>query len=257
VIDPSTTVMTDALATGTQTFAPLYKEVKRRLTASLAAGEWEPGAALPSETRLAERFQVSIGTIRKAVDELVGEQVLIRQQGRGTFVAIHDNQRLLFHFFHVVPERGPKVLPEPELVSFTRAKADADVALRLQIAPGDRIILIENLLRLSGRPVVLDEIVLAAAMFPDLTEKTFRERGTTIYNFYQMRYSRNIVRAVERLRAATADRATAALLEIQPGAPVLVINRVALTYHDAPVELRKSRVNTAHHEYLADLGRTG
>src|SRR5215216_1631155 len=81
--------MADTLAAGSLTFNPLYKEVKIRLTRGLAAGEWKPGEAIPSESKLAERFNVSIGTIRKAIDELVADRILLRQQGRGTFVATH------------------------------------------------------------------------------------------------------------------------------------------------------------------------
>ena len=71
----------------TAAFSPLYMEVKRRLTGSIAAGEWRPGEALPSETRLAQRFNVSIGTLRKAIDELVAERIVVRHQGRGTWPA--------------------------------------------------------------------------------------------------------------------------------------------------------------------------
>jgi len=247
--------MVASLAAGTQTFAPLYKEVKRLLTHSLQQAEWQPGAALPSETRLAERFRVSIGTIRKAVDELVAEQVLVRQQGRGTFVATHNPSRLLFQFLRIVREDGEKQLPEPDLLAFEKGRAESHEARLLAIEPGDRVIRIRNLLRLAGEPIVLDDIVLAQARFPDLTEKVFRGRGSTIYSLYQTRYGINIVRASERLRAAAADRAAARILKLAPGAPVLEINRVAMTYHDAPVELRRSRVNTTHHEYAAQLGK--
>lgn len=87
----------DALAAGNLAFNPLYKEVKLRLTRGLAAGEWKPGEAIPSEARLAERFNVSIGTIRKAIDELVAERILVRQQGRGTFVASHTEGDHMIH----------------------------------------------------------------------------------------------------------------------------------------------------------------
>jgi len=235
--------------------APLYREVKAALVASLAAGEWPAGEALPSETKLAERFGVSIGTIRKAVDELVGQRVLVRQQGRGTFVATHGPRRLLFHFFHIARDDGEKELPDPELLAFERGRAEPVEAERLGIAAGDRVIRIRNLLRLGGEPVVLDAIVLPHALFPDLTEKIFRDRDETIYGLYQTRYGINVVRAVERLKARLADRATAKVLRVAPGAPLLRIDRTALTYHDRPIELRTSLVDTAEHEYLADLGK--
>jgi GntR family transcriptional regulator len=248
--------MPATLAAGTPTLAPLYKEVKRLLTQSLQAHEWRPGEALPSEARLAERFRVSIGTIRKAVDELVAERVLVRQQGRGTFVATHNASRLMFQFFRIVRDDGERQLPEPELVAFERGRAEANEAQALRILTGDRVIRVRNLLKLAGAPIVLDDIVLAQSRFPDLTEKVFRSRDNTIYNLYQTRYGINVVRAAERLKATLADRAAARILAVEPGAPLLRIDRLALTYHDAPVELRRSLVQTAHHAYVSELGRS-
>jgi GntR family transcriptional regulator len=247
--------MAAPLAAGTPTAAPLYKEVKRLLTAGLQAREWQPGEALPSETRLAQRFHVSIGTLRKAVDELVAEQVLVRQQGRGTFVATHGPSRLMFQFFRIVRADGERQLPEPELLGFERDRAAAHEAAALRIRPGERVLRVRNLLRLGGEPIVLDDIVLAQRLFPDLGERTFRERESTIYNLYQTRYGINVVHASERLRAAAADRASARILKLEPAAPLLEIHRVAMTYHSAPVELRRSLVNTRHHAYSSELGK--
>ena len=234
---------------------PLYKEVKRLLTESLAEGKWQPGVALPSETKLGERYHVSIGTVRKAIDELVAERILLRHQGRGTFVAGHDARRALFHFFHIVPADGGKEQPQIELLSFERAKADADGAGRLNIAQGAPVFRFRNLLRLAGKPVVLDEITLPAERFPRLSEKVLRERDSTIYQLYQERYGINVVKSAERLSATLADRSSAKLLDVPAGSPLLRIKRAALTYHNVPVELRTSLVNTAAHEYFSDLGK--
>lgn len=247
--------MTDIAGAQTGGQLPLYKEVKRLLTQSLAEGEWQTGVALPSETRLGERYGVSIGTVRKAIDELVAERILVRHQGRGTYVAGHDARRTLFHFFHIVPADGGKQQPQTELLSFERAKADAESAERLNIAPGAPVFRIRNLLRLADKPVVLDEITLPAERFPRLSEKVFRERDSTIYQLYQERYGINVVRSAERLSATLADRAGAKLLGIPAGSPLLRIRRTALTYHNVPVELRTSLVNTAAHEYFSELGK--
>src|SRR6478735_11788926 len=130
--------MPDALAAGAVTPSPLYKEVKTQLTRELAAGDWKPGAAIPSETRLAERFGVSIGTIRKAIDELVAERILLRQQGRGTFVATHTEDRTLFYFFHIVGKDGSRESPVSELLAFSRERAGADDEAQLGIPRGSR-----------------------------------------------------------------------------------------------------------------------
>ena len=235
--------------------APLYKEVKRLLTHSLAQGEWGAGEALPSETQLAKRFGVSIGTLRKAIDELVAEGAVVRRQGRGTFIASHGATRLMFHFFHIVPHDGEKQYPRTATLAFRRGRAAPAEAAKLGIAAGDPVLRIRNLLSLAGKPVILDELVLPQRLFPDLSEKILTTRDNTIYHLYQTRYGVHVLRTGERLRATAADAEAAKLLGVKKGAPLLEIKRVAYTYHDAPVELRRSLVNTAGHEYFSDLGK--
>jgi GntR family transcriptional regulator len=233
--------------------APLYREVKRQMMEALAGAEWKPGDAIPPERRLAERYGISIGTVRRAIDELVAENMLIRQQGRGTFVASHNRDRLLFYFFHVVPQDGAKEYPVVRLLAFAKAKADKLAGETLQIAIGDPIYRIRNLLSLSGEPVIVDDIAVSATRFPGMAERAFRDRPGTVYNLYQDAFGISVVRTVERLRATSVDHEIAALLHVAPGAPLLQIRRVALTYSDVPVELRISHVNTARHEYWSEL----
>ncbi len=234
---------------------PLYRRVVARLTEKLAAGEWRSGEAIPSEARLAEQFVVSVGTIRKAIDELVAGKILVRQQGRGTFIATHSEDRFLYHFFHVVGRDGVKRFPTVQTLSFRRARADATAAERLRIARGARVIRIQNLLRIEDRPAVLDDITLPVELFPDLNKDIFVNRLGTIYHLYQERYGINVVRAVERLQAVLADVSAARALGVRAGTPLLEINRTAYTYRDQPVEVRHSLVNTERHEYLSDFGR--
>jgi GntR family transcriptional regulator len=241
------------VAAGIPTGQPLYKEVKLRLTRDLMTGQWRAGEAIPSEARLAERFQVSVGTVRKAIDELVAEKILLRQQGRGTFVAAHTPDRTLFYFFHLVGKDGRKDTPDTEMLAFTRGRADAAEASGLGIARGDRVVRIRNLLRLAGDPVVIDDIVIPAQIFPDLDEEVFGRREGTIYGLYQARYGINVIRISERLSATLADDATGGLLGVPAGTPLLRIGRVAYTYNHRPVELRQSLVDTTAHEYLSDL----
>lgn len=245
--------MPDTLAHGNLAFNPLYREVKTRITRSLVAGEWKPGHALPSETRLAGHFKVSIGTIRKAIDELVAENILLRQQGRGTFVATHTEDRTLYYFFHIVGKDGNKELPTHKLLSFRQSRADSETARRLDLNRGDRLFRIHNVLELAGRPIIFDEIVLPAARFPRLSHAVFNTREGTIYGLYQQRYAINVVRISERLSAALPEARIAGVFGIRATDPVLVIRRTAYTYNDIPVELRTSWVNTEHHEYLNDL----
>jgi GntR family transcriptional regulator len=247
--------MTDATVPGVPLPAPLYRELERKMRDALASGEWKPGEAIPAERRLAERYGVSIGTVRKAIDALADANLVIRQQGRGTFVATHNRDRMMFYFFHIVPEGGAKEYPVVRLVAFVRGKADRVEAERLALAPGDPVFRVRNLLFLSGEPIIVDDLSVAAARFPGLTEKQFRDRPSTIYNLYQDAFGITVARSSERLRAGVADAEAAALLRVPRGAPLLVIRRVALGLAGEPIEWRVSRVNTAHHEYYADFGR--
>jgi GntR family transcriptional regulator len=237
------------------TSAPLYKEVKTRLTRGLATGEWKPGEAIPSESRLAQRFGVSIGTVRKAIDELVAERILLRQQGRGTFVATHNEDRTLFYFFHIVGKDGSRELPTTDLLSFRKARANATEAEHLGIDAGAPVFRIQNLLKLSGRPVLVDEITVSQALFDDLDEDVFGGREGTIYGLYEARYRITVTRISERISAAHAAPRIAGLLGLSEDTPALVIRRVAYTYNDTPVEYRVSSVNSERHEYLSDLWR--
>lgn len=231
---------------------PLYKRVKSLLTQSLADGEWKPNEAIPSESRLAERFDVSIGTVRKAIDELTAERILVRQQGRGTFVAAHTQNRFLYHFYHVVGEDGIKRFPTPELLQFRRIRAEPNVATRLGIEKGARVIHVRNLLRIEGAPVEVNDIYLDAEVFEGLDRDTFSNRPGTIYQLYQERFGLNIIRTLEQLRAVAIGETEAPLLQLAQNAPVLQVTRVAYTYHSQPVEYRCSLVNTTHHVYQSD-----
>lgn len=232
---------------------PLYKGVQRALMEQLASGELKPGQLIPSERQLATEFSVSIGTLRKAIDDLVEQRILIRQQGKGTFVATHDRERLLFYFFHIVPQVGLKSYPLVEFVFFHKAEASAEVALRLGIALGAPIFHVRNRLSLNGDVVSVDDLFIEQARFANLTAPQFKERPNTIYNLYQEAFGITVVKTDERLRAEAAEAEHAKQLKIKPGEPVLTIRRTAIDMRGEPVELRISTVNTAKHEYFAEL----
>lgn len=249
--------MTYARQAGTRPRAnPLYKEVKNRLMRGLVAGEWTPGQAIPSEWQLAGRYGVSVGTLRRAIDELVAEKIVQRRQGSGTYVTTHTEDHQLYYFFHIVGRNGGKEPPAHELLSFRTEKADRETASRLQIRRGERVYRIRNVLKLGGRPVIFDEIRLPATSFPDLTKALFAARAGTIYSLYQARYGINVIRIIERLTAAHASALQAAGLNMREGGPALIIKRVAYTYNDTPVEYRVSCVDTGRHEYLSDLWKS-
>lgn len=235
--------------------APLYRVVKRSLVRAIEDGHYPAGGTLPSEAELAAAFGVSIGTLRHAVDELVAEHILVRRQGRGTFVALHNADRFLFQFFHVERADGLREVPQVELVDFQRVRMEEEAAQALGVRVGDPAIQIDNRLLLQGRAVVHDRLTLPALLFKGLTAKRFLERPSTIYHMYQTEFGITVTRAVERASAVAADRIAARVLGLAHGKPVMKVRRTALSFDDKPVEYRLSTIHTAQHEYVHMLSR--
>jgi GntR family transcriptional regulator len=229
---------------------PLYEQVKRAVLAALSTGEWKQGEAIPPEKQLSERFGVSIGTLRKAIDELVMENILVRHQGRGTFVAIHSQNQHFFKFFRVVRQDGEKAYPHTELQRFRHIAASAEACEKLRLPPGARVFEFVNALSLHGEKVIVDTICVPDAMFRGLTREQLRERPSTLYSFYQQMFGINVIGTDERVRVAVADADHAELLSVDPGAPLLELRRVAYSFHQTPVEWRVSKVNTQRYEYV-------
>jgi GntR family transcriptional regulator len=198
---------------------------------------------------------VSIGTLRRAVDELVAEHILVRQQGRGTFVATHTPDRFLFQFFHVERTDGLREVPQVELLGFERMRIDEEAAAALGVRAGDPGIQIDNRLTLEGRAVMHDRIVVPLLLFRGLTQARLERRPSTIYQLYQAEFGITVVRALERARAIAADRGAARILGVAAGSPLLQIRRTALSFGDKPVEYRVSSLNSAHYEYVHLLSR--
>lgn len=236
------------------TFSPLYRQIRGLITRSLESGEWRPGDVIPSESELATRFGVSQGTVRKAIDEMAAENLLVRRQGKGTFVATHSDPRSFFRFLRIAHNDGE--LPPMKSVPLEcwRAKAGADVARRLGLSTGSPIIIIRRLLCFDNEPVVFDEIYLSGESFPDLTLDVLRGGEKSLYSLFEGRYGVRMIRADERLRAVVADRVSAEALKVDEGSPLLLVERVTFTYGDKPVEWRRGFYLTQNFHYHNELG---
>jgi GntR family transcriptional regulator len=198
---------------------------------------------------LAQELGVSQGTVRKAITELVENNVLTRKQGRGTFVSYHDPDRALFYFFHVTDNQGHKVLPDSRVLRCRRKSASRMEASKLQLAAGANIIRIERVRDFSAKPTMVETITLPARPFGDLGREGNCDLPNTLYELYEKQYGITIHSADERLRAVAASRHDAKILKLEVGTPLLEIERVALTLDKTPVELRISRCNTKNHHY--------
>ncbi len=236
------------------TFSPLYRQIKDYLIRCLQDGEWGPGDAIPSEGELAVRFSVSQGTVRKAIDEMAAENLLVRRQGKGTFVATHDDPRSFYRFLRLVPDDGGVAQSVSDPLSCSLIEADADVALALGLSVGDPVVHVERLLRFDGEAVVHDRIYLLADLFSGLTLDALRSGERSLYSLFEADYGVRMIRAEERLRAVAAGERTAQLLQLELGAPLLLVERTAYTYGNRPVEWRRGLYCTHRHYYRNDLG---
>ena len=234
-------------------FRPLYEQIKTLLTQSLIAGEWHPGEAIPSEQELAQRYRVSQGTVRKAIDALAAENILVRRQGKGTFVATHNEETIKRRFLRLTSTEGKREVLENRLLDCSRGKAQGEVARMLGLKSGTAVIEIKRLLFFSGRALILDHIVVPAAPFKGLDAERVQSNHGSLYSMYETQFRVRMVRAEERLRAVAADAESARLLGIAPQSPLLRIERVSYTYGDKPMEWRLGLCMTDDHHYRAEL----
>jgi GntR family transcriptional regulator len=235
------------------TFSPLYRQIKSLIVQGLENGEWRPGEAIPSESDLAVRFNVSQGTVRKAIDEMAAENLVVRRQGKGTYVATHNDPRAFFRFLRLVPLSGDVEPSTSVPLECWRAKAGPEAAKTLQINIGEPIIIVRRLLQFSGKPVVVDEIYLPGDVFTGMNLDILKDYQGSLYSLFESRFGVRMIHAEERIRAIAADRVSADLLGVVEGAPLLSVERVSFTYGDKPVEWRRGLYCTADHCYLNEL----
>jgi len=233
-------------------FSPLYRQIKGLIITRLQSGEWKAGEAIPSELELAARFGVSQGTVRKAVDEMAAENLLVRRQGKGTFVATHAEQKIQYRFLRLMPDEGAESLGR-QLLDCKRQRAPAWIAKQLQLRVGDPVVEVRRLLHSKGQPVVLDDIWLPGGLFKGLTAERLEKHRGPFYGLFEAEFGVHMIRAQEKIRAVAADTEVEALLQLPAGTPLLSVERLSFTYGDKPVELRRGLYHTAAHFYRNDL----
>jgi GntR family transcriptional regulator len=249
---PATDADSPALPAG-PAFSPLYQQIKALLVKSLQDGEWKPGEAIPSELDLASRFRVSQGTVRKAIDELATENLLVRRQGKGTFVATHAEEKIQYRFLRLTSDDGEATGWERHFLDCRRMRAPAEVSRALGLKAGEPALLLRRTLGREGVPVVLDEIWLPAAPFKGLTAERLAQYAGPMYGLFETEFGVRMIRAEEKIRAVAADAVSAGLLQVAPGYPLLSVERLSRTYGDQAVELRRGLYNTASHYYRNEL----
>ena len=248
---------TSDLNTPTPAFSPLYQQIKGLILQSLQSGEWKPGEAIPSEIELAGRYRVSQGTVRKAIDELASDNLLVRRQGKGTFVATHAEHHVQYRFLKLVPDSGDAASEGPaqrRIVDCKRLRANAEIARALALRAGDTVLQVRRVLSFAGIPTILEDLWLPGGPFKGLTAERLEEYNGTMYALFETEFGVRMVRAEEKIRAVLADDTQQSLLAVVAGTPLLSVERVAYTYNDTPMELRRGYYRTDSHHYHNMLG---
>ena len=245
-----------AAAAPTPAFSPLYQQIKGLILHSLQHGEWKPGEAIPSEMDLAARFRVSQGTVRKAIDELAAENLVTRRQGKGPFVATHAERHVQYRFLKLQPEVGDASAEGPaqrNILECRRLRASAEVARALTLRTGDPVVLARRILAFKGVPTILEDIWLPGHAFKGLTAEQLADYQGPTYAMFEIEFGVRMVRAQEKIRAVLPDEAQARALDVSPATPLLSVERLAYTYNDVPMELRRGLYRTDTHHYRNDL----
>ena len=235
------------------TFSPLYQQIKGLITQSLQSGEWKPGELIPSEVELAGRYKVSQGTVRKAIDELAAENLVMRRQGKGTFVSTHHEARAHFRFLKLMPDEGVPHQPDNKIIEVKRMRAPAEVARLLDLKSGDAVVYIKRVQSFEGEPTILEELWLPGLLFRGLTAERLVEYKGPMYGLFESEFGTRMIRATEKIRAVAADASAAEFLHVLEGTPLPGAERVSFTYGDKAVELRRGLYLTTHHHYQNEL----
>lgn len=234
------------------TFTPLYLQVKKDVLDRILTGEWTPGSFLPNEFVLAEQYGVSQGTLRKALNELTTEKHLIRYQGKGTAVAILDEDSSLFPFFLLNDRNHKRVFPTSHAFNISRITADEHLAETLKLEANAEVIHIERIRMLDGKAVINEAIYISAKILPKNIFENL-DVPNTLYSFYQEYCGMRVIKATETIEADMPNTHDIKHLDIKKTQPMLVISRTSFGANDLPIEFRISRVNSDNHVYWAEL----
>ena len=230
---------------------PLYLQVRNLLAERIAAGLWRPGAMLPNEQELARELGVSPGTVRKALDSLEQDRLLLRRQGRGTFVADQTSRELAVRFSNIRNSAGQRIVGELQLLSQTKGAATATEQERLELTAGEPIVRTKRLRRDQGRAFMHEEACLAASRFPGLEGA---DVGSYSISALAQQHGVHLARASERLTLEEASPEAAGRLAVAPSTPLLKVDRVVFAMSGQPVEWR---VGLCHLDddtaYLAEM----
>ncbi|MCB8984172.1 MAG: GntR family transcriptional regulator [Ardenticatenaceae bacterium] len=217
-------------------YIPFYAQVQDALKEYIEHGEVKPGEQLPSEPELCRMFDVSRTVIRQALRGLEYEGLIVREKGRGTFVAEPKIGESLFQeltgFYQDMASKG--LAPVSKVLKQAVIPANAKIAAFLQLPPETPVIRIDRVRYVEGEPIVLVTTYLPHALCPALVEADLTDQS--LYAYLEETYNLVIDRGRRILEAVVASEYEAALLEIPEGAPLISLDSISYLESGTPLE---------------------
>ena len=232
-------------------FQPLYKQVYDLLVARLVENYWKPADPLPSEHALAAELGVSQGTVRKALNQMVAEQLLFRRQGKGTYVAEHTQESSLFRFFRFKEPGGDHLIPETSVISLTTRTAKELECLHLSLEDDAQVVEMVRLRSLQNKPTILENIIQPLAIFPGIDQEP--DIPNSLYTLYQEKYGISIVEVSEEIKAIRLTAPQAQHLNLHVGDAALLVERSSISIDGRVVEWSQAVCSTEHFVYSVKL----
>lgn len=219
---------------------PLYFQVREDLLRQINTGALKPGDFLPPEAEMCARYRVSRGTLRRALGELVRDGYLSRKPGVGTCVRKIDFARsATTRFFRFTTGYSSEVVvPGARLLGHHIGVAPPKAASILNLGPGERVVVVKRLRLIEDEPIIVQTSYLPLRHFKGLSPEDLRKG--VLYEVFAEKFGLHVLRADEYLEPSVATAREAKLLGLRPGASVILIERIAYTFHNVPIEFRKS-----------------
>ncbi len=231
--------------------SPLYHQIKETITRQIVSGRWLPGHELPSETDLCAHFGVSRGTLRRALDDLQNRGLIVRRQGRGTFVESPKFEGSVLGSYRNFSGGALPHDPVSRLLGIERKRASTDMQRLLQLDQRDDVYEVRRVQFMGGIPITLSTSFIPAALTPGLDRSDLEHE--LLYNLLEQRYGLVFLRAEEFLEPVIADEFVAQTLEVPEGTPVFLVERHSFLVGEKPGEFRQAYMRGDRYRYRIDL----
>lgn len=233
---------------------PLYYQLKQWVIEQIERGDLKPGDVIPSERELSERFEISRMTVRQALLELVIEGKLVREKGKGTYVAspkINQGLLKLTSFSEDMLSRGMK--PGALVVDISVKPVFPSILQKLGMNPDDKLLVVTRLRMANDKPMALESTHLPLSRFPKLEHQDFN--NMSIYQYLEDHYGVVTAFASQTIEVGMPSDDEASLLKMTKDVPVLLIERFTYGENRVPIEFVKSAYRGDRYKLYAELER--